>query len=73
MVGPTSKVSEMSVSPTRPEKDLVDVRSPISSYLSLALLHINSGTEVVKLPDALYKILLMEKEAAKRPEAPGTE
>jgi hypothetical protein len=39
----------------------------------LALLQENSGAEVAKLPDALYKILLMWKEDAKRPEAPGTE
>jgi len=30
IVGPMSKVSAMSVSPTRPEKDLPKVRSPIS-------------------------------------------
>ena len=41
--------------------------------MSLALLQVNSRTEVAKLPDASYKILLMEKEDAKRPEAPGTE
>lgn len=28
---------------------------------------------MAKLPDALYKILLMENEDAKRPAAPGTE
>jgi len=73
MVGPTSKVSEMSSVPTRPEKDLVEVRSPTSSYLSVALLLENSGTVLAKLPDALYKILLMVKEAEKRPDAPGTD
>ena len=73
MVGPTSKVSEMSLGPTRPEKDLVEVRSPTSSYLSVALLLEKSGTVLAKLPDALYKILLMEKEEAKRPFAPGTD
>jgi hypothetical protein len=39
----------------------------------LALLQENSGTEVAKLPDMVYTILLMEKEATKRPGAPGTE
>ena len=73
MVGPTSKVSEMSSVPTRPEKDLVEVRSPTSSYLSVALLLENSGTVLAKLPDALYRILLMVKEAEKRPDAPGTD
>jgi len=73
MVGPTSKVSEMSLAPTRPEKDLVEVRSPMSSYFSVALLLENSGTVLAKLPDALYRILLIVKEAEKRPDAPGTD
>jgi len=73
MVGPTSKVSDMSSVPTRPEKDLVEVRSPMSSYLSVALLLENSGTVLAKLPDAWYRILLMVKEAEKRPAVPGTD
>jgi len=72
MVGP-SKVSEMSLPPTRPEKDLVMVSSPTSSYLSVALLLEKSGTVVPKLPDKLYEMLLMVKEAEKRPAVPGTD
>ena len=59
----------MSSVPTRPEKDLV---APTSSYLTVALLLTNSGTVLAKLPDALYKILLMVKEA-KHAASPGTD
>jgi len=49
IVGPFSTVTLISSVPTIPQKNLVVVKSPGSSYVIFALLHANSGT-----PDPMF-------------------
>jgi len=68
MVGPFAKPNSKSLGPMVPVNALVDVRSEISLYLKVAVLHWqrNSGKLILLTPKKLYRDPPTTKEAMRR-------